>query len=153
MLALLTQLRERADYAQGYGPANVLALLRLERGHLRGLDLSQLAIRGSLSAKRRAARHEPVWGTPAGVRLDSELRCHYRSRRQPERAILDRRKQAGRSAAVARGRQADLQRVWQAHTDVVLSLDFSPDEHLLASGSYDGSLKLWDVESGAIPFR
>src|SRR5262249_22021986 len=46
LLALLSQLRERADYAQGYGPANVLALLRLQRGHLRGLDLSRLVLRG-----------------------------------------------------------------------------------------------------------
>jgi len=37
LLSLLDQLRTRADYAQGYGPANVLALLRQQRGHLRGL--------------------------------------------------------------------------------------------------------------------
>src|SRR5207253_4224325 len=41
------QLRTRPDYAQGYGPANLLALLRELRGHLRGLNLSQLAIRGA----------------------------------------------------------------------------------------------------------
>src|SRR6266446_8943176 len=46
LLVLLSELREWADYAQGYGPANVLSLLREERGQLRGLDLSQLAIRG-----------------------------------------------------------------------------------------------------------
>ena len=46
LLAQLSRLRERADYAQGYGPANLLALLRLLRGHLRGLDLSQLVLRG-----------------------------------------------------------------------------------------------------------
>src|SRR6184192_4616665 len=39
--------------------------------------------------------------------------------------------------------------VWQAHTDIVTSLAFSPDERTLASGSFDGSVKLWDVESGA----
>src|SRR5260370_4085937 len=47
LLALLDQLRARADYAQGYGPANLVALLREHRGHLRGLDLSQLVIRGA----------------------------------------------------------------------------------------------------------
>src|SRR5216683_6459648 len=47
LLALLDQLRARADYAQGYGPANMLALLREHRGHLRGLDLSQLVMRGA----------------------------------------------------------------------------------------------------------
>lgn len=39
---------------------------------------------------------------------------------------------------------------WQAHTDIVVSIAFSPDERTLASGSLDGSIKLWDVESGAL---
>lgn len=43
----LEQLRQRANHAQGYGPANLIALLRLQRGHLRGLDFSQLTIRGA----------------------------------------------------------------------------------------------------------
>ena len=47
MLALLCDLRARADDAQGYGPANLLALLRELRGHLRGLDLSHLVLRGA----------------------------------------------------------------------------------------------------------
>ncbi len=45
--SLLDQLRRRAQEAQGYGPANLVALLREQRGHLRSLDLSQLAIRGA----------------------------------------------------------------------------------------------------------
>src|SRR5258708_5314059 len=47
LLSLLDQLRARADYAPGYGPTNVLALLAQQRGHLRGLDLSHLSIRGA----------------------------------------------------------------------------------------------------------
>src|SRR6266566_3745432 len=43
---VLETLRGRAEEAQGYGPANLVALLRLLRGDLRGLDLSQLALRG-----------------------------------------------------------------------------------------------------------
>ena len=35
LLSLLDELRERADYAQGYGPANLMTLLRLHREHLR----------------------------------------------------------------------------------------------------------------------
>jgi len=45
--SLLDQLRERPLEAQGYGPANLVALLYVLRGDLRGLDLSQLAIRGA----------------------------------------------------------------------------------------------------------
>src|SRR6266436_762435 len=43
---LLNGLRERAQEAQGYGPANLVVLLRLLRGDLRGLDLSHLTLRG-----------------------------------------------------------------------------------------------------------
>jgi len=50
---LLDQVRTWSERAQGYGPANLLALLRELRGHLRGLDLSQLFIRGSRCRTRR----------------------------------------------------------------------------------------------------
>jgi WD40 repeat protein len=43
-----------------------------------------------------------------------------------------------------------LHRVWQAHSANVFALAFSPDGRTLASGSYDGSVKLWDVESGTL---
>src|SRR6266849_6269460 len=46
LLWLLDGLRGRDQMAQGYGPANLVALLRVLRGDLRGLDLSRLALRG-----------------------------------------------------------------------------------------------------------
>src|SRR5205807_4793833 len=45
--SLLDEVRTWAQEAQGYGPANLVALLRLLRGELRGLDLSHLALRGA----------------------------------------------------------------------------------------------------------
>ena len=42
---LLASWREQPPVEQGYGPGNVVNLLRLLRGHLRGLDLARLAIR------------------------------------------------------------------------------------------------------------
>jgi len=46
LLSQLDELRGWANSAQGYGPVNLIALLRLQRGHLSGLDLSYLSIRG-----------------------------------------------------------------------------------------------------------
>jgi len=47
LLALLDRLQTQENDVEGYGPANVLALLRELRAHLRGLDLSHLSIRGA----------------------------------------------------------------------------------------------------------
>jgi hypothetical protein len=46
-LPLLMHFRTEDGTSQGYGPANVIAQLKALRGHLRGLDLSRLAIRGA----------------------------------------------------------------------------------------------------------
>src|SRR5262249_17292498 len=35
-----------------------------------------------------------------------------------------------------------------SHPDAVCALSFSPDSKLLASGSYDGMLKLWSIPTG-----
>src|SRR5207244_9094241 len=45
--SLLSEVRSWAEDAQGYGPANLVALLRRLCGDLRGLDLSHLALRGA----------------------------------------------------------------------------------------------------------
>jgi hypothetical protein len=47
LLRLLALFHTEDAAAQGYGPANVISLLKDLRGHLRDLDLSQLVIRGA----------------------------------------------------------------------------------------------------------
>jgi len=41
-------------------------------------------------------------------------------------------------------------RTFEGHTSGVTSVAFSPDGKLLASGSYDGTIKLWEVATGSL---
>src|SRR6266852_2746413 len=146
--SLLEEVRELAEAVQGYGPANLVALLRLLRGDLRGLDLSRLVLRGVhlqgvelQDATLSGARLEESVVTEA---FDAIWAVAISQSGQYWAA-------AGRRGAVRlwRGAGQTLHRVWQAHTDIATALAFSLDERRLASGSTDGSVKLWDVESGA----
>ncbi len=145
--SLLSEVRSWAEDAQGYGPANLVALLRLLRGDLRGLDLSQLALRG---AYLQGVEMQDT--TLAGARL---CECVLTEDFDAITAVAI--SPSGQYWATG-GRQG---RVWvwrenghtlhlalQAHTDAVWALAFSSDERTLASGSLDGSVKLWEVESG-----
>jgi WD40 repeat protein/transcriptional regulator with XRE-family HTH domain len=147
LLALLDQLRGRADYAQGYGPANLLALLRELRGHLRGLDLSQLAIRG---ASLQGVEMQDTTLSEASLRDTT-----FTEALDATRAVAISRDGRYWAAGSWRGKVWVWQQggkilhlAWQAHTSTVSTLAFSPDGRTLATGSWDGAIKLWDVESG-----
>ena len=149
LLALLEQQRTRAIYTQGYGPANLLALLRELRGHLRGLDLSQLAMRGA---------------SLQGVEMQDTTLAGAILRETVFTEALDAIWAVGTSksgqywAAGSRWGEVRVWReggkllhlAWQAHSSTVATLAFSPDEGTLATGSFDGSVKLWDLERGTL---
>jgi WD40 repeat protein/DNA-binding CsgD family transcriptional regulator/transcriptional regulator with XRE-family HTH domain len=148
LLRLLSQFRAEDMATQGYGPANVITLLTALRGHLRGLDLSRLAIRGAY-----LQGVEMQDATLSGARLEESVLTEAFdaiwavaiSQSGQYWAAADRRG----DVRLWRGAGETLHRVWPAHTDNVVCLAFSPDERLLASGSNDDSVKLWDVERGA----
>src|SRR5207244_1461542 len=122
--ALLDGLRERAEEAQGYGPANLVALLRLLRGDLRGLDLSQLSLRGvSLQGVELqdatlagALMRESVWTSTFdaiwAVAISRSGQYWAAGSKRGEVRVWC---EAGQT----------LQMVWQAHTDMVWTLAFS----------------------------
>ena len=149
LLALLARLRERADYAQGYGPANVLALLREQRGHLRGLDLSQFVIRGAYlqAVEMQDARLSGavLQDTVFTETFDAIIAVAT----SPNGTFWAAGSRRGEVRVWEAAGQI-LHRVWQAHTDYIFALAFSPDGHVLATGSWDGAIKLWDIEQGAL---
>jgi WD40 repeat protein/transcriptional regulator with XRE-family HTH domain len=149
LLSVLDQLRELADYAQGYGPANVISLLRVQRGHLRSLDLSHLVIRGS---SLQGVEMQDTSLAGATVR-DSTFTQSFDATWS---GVI-----SGNGTYWAIGSRRGEVQVWheggkilhlalQAHTDTVKSLVFSPDERTLATSSWDGAIKLWDLESGTL---
>jgi WD domain, G-beta repeat len=151
LCTMLDRLREQAQETQGYSPANLVALLRLLRGHLRGLDLSHLTLWGtylqdvemqdtnlSAALMRECALRE-AFDVITALTISPSGRYW---------AAITRRGEARVWRVV--GRNLMLHLAWQAHTDNAFALAFSPDENSLASGSHDGSVKLWDVASGAL---
>ena len=149
LLALLPRLAALSDDAQGYGPANLVALLRSQWGDLRGLDLSRLALRGGY-----LQGVEMQDATLSGTLIQD---CVFTETFGAVTAVAISSSGTYWAASSQRGEirvwaagSLTLHRVWRAHADLVRALVFSPDERTLFSGSWDGTVKLWDVASGAL---
>ena len=152
LLRLLDNLRGLPQMSQGYGPANLVALLRVLRGDLRGLDLSRLALRGvylqgvqmqdaNLSgALMRESVFRETFDAILAVAISRSGHSWAAGSKRGEVQVWKWEKNAAQRLHLA----------WQAHTNIVETLAFSPDERTLASGSPDGSVKLWDVTSGTL---
>ncbi|MBV9355273.1 MAG: hypothetical protein JO023_07055 [Chloroflexi bacterium] len=139
LLRLLDGWRDRRLLYQGYGPGNIVNLLRLLRGHLRGMDLSRLALRqvylqeADAQDASQAESHltesvlAEAFGYPTAVALSADCRL------------------------LAIGTQTGEVRLWptadrtpllsiQAHSGSVRGVALSGEGRVLASGSMDGTL-------------
>ena len=147
LMALLDGWRGRPDEEQGYGPGNVVNLLRLLRGDLRGLDLSRLAIRQAYLAEVDAQDVRLL-----GARLNETVLAEAfyfppSITLSADGALLA----AGTSTGeVWLWRTADRTPLWavQGHIGVVFGVSFSADGQLLASAAGDAKVRLWETSSG-----
>lgn len=149
LLALLEPLRGQSDEVQGYAPTNLLALLRALRGDLSGLDLHQLSLRNAdlrgvnlrdtslAEATLRDAVFTEASDTIWAMAFSSRGTYWVGGNRQGQVQLWLYSKRR-------------LQRTWRAHHSTVAAVAFSPDEQCLATGSWDGVIKLWDVATGAL---
>lgn len=149
LLALLEPLRGRGEELQGYATANILMLLRALRGDLSGLDLDQLSIRNAdlrgvnlhdtnlAEATLRDVVFTEAFDT-ISVMAFSKNGTYWAGGDRQGRVQL----------WLYTKRRLEL--TWRAHHSVVSATAFSPDEEWLATGSWDGVIKMWDVSNGAL---
>ncbi|MBV9173326.1 MAG: helix-turn-helix domain-containing protein [Chloroflexi bacterium] len=149
LVELIELWRHGSDAAHGYGPGNVVNLLRLLRGDLSGLDLSGITIRDAYLA---ATDMQSASLADAEL-LESVLTESFH---HPTSVALS---AAGGHLAV--GTATGELYLWrvvdrtlllslQAHTSGVHGLALSSDGRMMASGSEDGTVKVWNTQTGQL---
>ena len=139
LLDLLTFWQHAPSSTLGYGPGNVVNLLRLQRGDLRGVDLSGLAIRQAY-LQGVDAQEASLAGSQLAESVLAEAFNH------PASVVL-----SADGAYAAAGTSTGEVRLWrvgdrmpllsvQGHAGVVLSVALGGDGALAVSGSYDGTI-------------
>jgi WD40 repeat protein/transcriptional regulator with XRE-family HTH domain len=149
LLGLLRRLASWGEDEQGYGPANLVTLLRIHLGNLRGLDLSEIALRG---AYLQGVEMQDATLSKA-ILKDSNFTETF----DAIWAVAISGSGQYWAASIGRGEvrvwetvDERLHWMWHIHAHRIRSLAFSPDSRKLAIGSLDGMIQLWDVASGTL---
>jgi WD40 repeat protein len=149
LLALLEGWRNRPVADQGYGPGNVVNLVRLARGDLRGTDLAHLSIRQAY-----LATVEVQDASLAGADLSEAVLAEAFN--FPLSVAL-----SGDGTSLVAGTSGGEVWLWRvadrtpllalaAHSGQVYGVAVTADGRVLASGGLDGLVRLWAAPSGRL---
>jgi WD40 repeat protein/transcriptional regulator with XRE-family HTH domain len=147
LVELFVGWRGRSQAEQGYGPGNVVNLLRLLRDDLRGLDLSRLSIRQAYLQGVEAQDASLAGAHLAEAVLAEAFGYAIAVALSTDGAFMA----AGMPTGEVRlWRVADRTLLWavQGHTGTVMYAALARNGRLLASSGTDGTVRLWEVGSG-----
>jgi WD40 repeat protein/transcriptional regulator with XRE-family HTH domain len=149
LLALLEGWRDRTPADQGYGPGNVVNLLRMRRGELRGLDLGRLAIRQAYLAGVDAQD-----ASLAGAHLSDAVLAEAFN-------FATAMALSGDGSSLAVGTNAGEVWLWRVadrtpllaikgQTGIAFGVGLSADGRLLAASTEVDLVRLWEAPSGRL---
>jgi WD40 repeat protein/transcriptional regulator with XRE-family HTH domain len=149
LLALLDGWRGWPAAEQGYGPGNVVNLLRLLRTNLQGMDLSNLFIRQVYLQEADAQDVSLAGSHLSECALNDAFDFCIPVAFSPDGRYLA----AGtHSGEVCVWELADRTRTvsTQGHQGAVHGMDWASDGRVLATGAFDGMVKLWEAQTGQL---
>jgi WD40 repeat protein/transcriptional regulator with XRE-family HTH domain len=149
LLALLDEWRGRLPVEQGCGPGNVVNLLRLLRGDLRGIDLSRLVLRQVYLQSVDAQDGSLASAHLAGAVLDEPFAYPTAVALSADGAVLVAGTPAG-DVRVWRTADRTLLLAVQGHAGMVWGVAVSRDGQLVASVGDDGQIRVWAAGSGRL---
>jgi WD40 repeat protein/transcriptional regulator with XRE-family HTH domain len=147
LLELLDQQRSRPKEDHGYGPGNLVNLLRLLRGDLRGADLSSLVIRQAFLQDVEAQDADLTGGHLTETVLGGAFSYPTSVAISADGAYLIAGTSAG-EVCVWRCSDRTLVATLSGHSAGVRSVAIADDGQLAASGSADGTIRVWDTTHG-----
>jgi WD40 repeat protein len=147
LLALFQGWRDRPFQEQGYGPGNLVNLLRLSRGDLRNLDFARLTIRQAYLAGVEAQ-------DTSLARADLSEATLAEAFNLPISLAV-----SGDGESLAAGTAAGEVCLWRVadrtpllalpgHTGPVWGVTLTADGRLLVSSGWDGTIRVWEAPSG-----